>query len=115
MGENVSLYIIGLPKDKPAAELLRLKFGGAIEKAKKIFPKIIEAKIAVKSQNVEGLKTPYDVTAIVITCKNRLIHTESGWDILKIGEDLCRKLEGDLSKHVEKRQRESIRKKTNPS
>jgi ribosome-associated translation inhibitor RaiA len=87
----------------------------ALEKAKKIFPKITEAKITVKSQNVEGLKTHYDVTATVITSKNRLIYTESGWDVLKIGEDLCRKLEGDLSKHVEKRQRESIRKKTIPS
>ncbi len=115
MGEKVSLYVIGLPKDKPIAELLRLKFGGTLEKAKKIFPKITEAKITVKSQNVEGFKTHYDVTATVITSKNRLVYTESGWDILKIGEDLCRKLEGDLSKHVEKRQRESIRKKTIPS
>ncbi len=115
MGENVSLYIIGLPKDKPVAELLRLKFGGTLEKAKKIFSKIIEAKISVKSQNVEGLKTHYDVTANVITSKNRLTYTESGWDILKICEDLCRKLEGDLSKHVNKRQRESIRKKIIPS
>jgi len=115
MGENVSLYIIGLKKDKPIAEILRLKFGGALDKAKKIFPKIIEAKISVKSQNVEGLKTHYDVTATVITSKNRLIYTESGWDILKICEELCRKLEGDLSKHVDKRQRESIRKKTIPS
>jgi len=115
MGEKVSLYIIGLPKDKPVAELLRLKFGGTLEKAKKIFPKILEAKISVKSQNVEGLKTHYNVIATVITSKNRLTYTESGWDILKMCEDLCRKLEGDLSKHVNKRQRESIRKKTSPS
>jgi ribosome-associated translation inhibitor RaiA len=111
MSNNVSLFVIGLPKNKPVSELLRLKFGGTLDKAKKIFPKIIEAKISVKSQNVEGSKTHYDVKSTVITSKNRFSYTQSGWDILKICEELCRKLEGDLSKHADNRQRESIRKR----
>jgi len=111
MGENVSLYVIGLPKDKPVAELLRLKFGGTLEKAKKIFPKIIEAKISVEFQNPEGERTHYDVTSNITTTKNRFIYNESGWDILKICDELCRKLEGEFPSHDDKRQRESIRKK----
>jgi len=45
----------------------------------KALPKIIEAKISVKSQNTEGTRTHYEVTAIVTTTKNRLTYTESGW------------------------------------
>jgi len=67
------------------------------EKAKKILPKIIEAKISVKSQNIEGTRTHYEVTAIVTTTKNRLTFTESGWDILKISDELCRKLGGEFT------------------
>ncbi len=81
------------------------------EKAKKILPKIIEAKISVKSQNTEGTRTHYEVTAIVTTTKNRLTYTESGWDILKISDELCRKLGGEFTKHTDNRQRESIRKR----
>ena len=45
------------------------------------------------------------------TSDDRLVYTESGWDILKIADELSRKLERELSKHYDKRQRESIRKK----
>ena len=72
---------------------------------------IIEAKIDVKSQNPEGSRTHYDVTATIKTSKNQLVYTESDWDILKIADELCRKLERELSKHDDKRQRDSVRKK----
>ncbi|MGB0856031.1 MAG: HPF/RaiA family ribosome-associated protein [Nitrosopumilus sp.] len=111
MIDKIPLYVIGLPKDEPVNELLVAKFEGTLEKVKKILPEIIEAKISVKSQNPEGSRTHYDVTSTVTTSKNQLIYTESGWDILKICDELCRKLEGNLSKHDDKRQRESIRKK----
>lgn len=111
MTDNVPLYLIGLPKDEPAGELLLSKFGGALEKAKNVLPEIIEAKISVKSQNTEGTKTHYDVTATIVTAKNQLIYSESDWDILKISDKLCRKLEDNLTKHDSKRQRSSIRKK----
>jgi len=87
------------------------KFGHALEKAKNILPEIIEAKIAVEFQNPEGARTHYEVRATVITTKNRLVYTESGWDILKITDELSRKLEGEMPKHDNNRQRESIRKK----
>ena len=45
------------------------------------------------------------------TSNDRLVYTESGWDILKICDELCRKLEGEIPKHDNKRQRQSIRKK----
>ena len=108
---KVPLYVIGLPKDDVANELLLSKFGGALEKAQQILSDIIEAKISVKSQNPEGSRTHYDVTSTVITSKDRIIYTDSGWDILKICDELCRKLEGEFPKHDAKRQRESIRKK----
>ena len=108
---KVPLYVIGLPKDDVANELLLSKFGGALEKAQQILSDIIEAKISVKSQNPEGSRTHYDVTSTVITSKDRIIYTDSGWDILKICDELCRKLEGEFLKHDDKRQRESIRKK----
>ena len=109
--EKVPLYIIGLAKDEPANEILFSKFGGVLEKAKIILPEIIESKISIKSQNSEGSRTHFDVTATVTTSKNQLIYTSSGWDILKISDELCRKLEGEFSKHDDKRQRKSIRKK----
>jgi hypothetical protein len=43
--------------------------------------------------------------------KNQFVYTESGWDILKISDELCGKLEGEFPKRETKRQRESIRKK----
>jgi ribosome-associated translation inhibitor RaiA len=113
MSNNVPLFVIGLPKDEPANGLLMSKFGHALEKAKKILPEIIEAKIAVETQNTDGTRTHYEVRATVTTAKNQLLYTESGWDILKIADELCRKLEGELSKREDKRQRESIRKKEN--
>jgi len=111
MSNNVPLFVIGLPKDEPVNVLLMSKFGHALEKAKKILAEIIEAKIAVEFQNPEGKRTHYEVKAIVTTTKNRLVYTESGWDILKIADELCRKLEGEFTKHADNRQRESIRKK----
>lgn len=105
------LYVIGLPKDEPANELLASKIGGTIDKFQQKLSEIIEAKISVKSQNPEGSRTHYDVTSTIITSKNQIIHTASGWDILKICDELCRKLEAEFSKHDDKRQRESIRKK----
>ena len=111
MNENIPLYVIGLPKDKPEAKILISKFGSTLEKAKKILPEIIEAKISVKTQNPEGERTHYEVTSIITTSKNQLVFNESGWDILKICDELSRKLEGKFPSHDDKRQRESIRKK----
>lgn len=111
MTNSVPLYVIGLPKEEPANGLLMAKFGHALEKAKNVLPDILEAKITVETQNSEGSQTHYDVTAVVTTSKNRIVYTESSWDILKICDELCRKLEGELPKHDHKRQRESIRKK----
>jgi ribosome-associated translation inhibitor RaiA len=111
MSNNVPLFVIGLPKGEFAEGLLMSKFRHTLEKAEKILPEIIEAKIAVETQNPEGSRTHYEVRATVTTAKNQLVYTESGWDILKIADELCRKLEGELPKHETKRQRESIRKK----
>ena len=112
MNDKVPLYVIGLSKDEePAANLLRSKFGDTLDKAQKILSDIIEAKIDAKTQNSEGSRTHYDATATVVTSKNRLRYTESGWDILKIVDDLSKKLEGDLTKHDQNRQKKSIRKK----
>ena len=111
MTESIPLYIVGLADDEPAKELMMSKFGGSLEKVQPVLSDIIEAKISAKTQNPEGSRTHYDVTATVKTSKNQLIYTESGWDILKICDELCRKLEGELPKHDDKRQRDSIRKK----
>jgi ribosome-associated translation inhibitor RaiA len=111
MSNDVPLFVIGLPKDDFAKGLLMSKFRHTLEKAKKILPEIIEAKIAVETQNPEGSRTHYEVRATVTTAKNQLVYTESGWDILKISDELCRKLEGELPKRDTNRQRESIRKK----
>ncbi len=111
MSDTVPLFVIGLSKDEFANGLLMSKFGHALEKAKNILPDIIEAKIAVEFQNLEGSRMHYEVRATVTTAKNQLVYTESGWDILKIADELCRKLEGEFPKRETKRQRESIRKK----
>ena len=111
---DIPLYIVGLSKDKPFKEFISSKFKGVLQKGKKSLPEIIEAKISVKSQNTEGERTHYNITSTVITSKNRMIHTESGWDVLKICDELCRKLEREFSsrnKGHDKRQRKSIRKK----
>ncbi|KEQ55874.1 Sigma 54 modulation / protein [Marine Group I thaumarchaeote SCGC AAA799-E16] len=111
MTEKIPLYVIGLSKDDPANELIISKFGGALEKVQQVLPDIIEAKISIKSQNPEGSRTHYDVTATVKTSKNQLVYTESDWDILKICDQLIKKLEREMPKHDDKRQRDSIRKK----
>ncbi|QDI88305.1 hypothetical protein Nisw_01530 [Candidatus Nitrosopumilus sp. SW] len=111
MTEKIPLYVIGLSKDEPATEVLYSKFGAALEKVQPVLPDIIEAKIDVKSQNPEGSRTHYDVTATIKTSKNQLIYTESDWDILKICDLLIKKLEREMPKHDDKRQRDSIRKR----
>ena len=111
MTESIPLYIIGSAEDESVKELMMSKFGGSLEKVRPVLSDIIEAKISVKSQNPEGSRTHYDVTATVKISKNQLVYTESGWDILKICDELCRKLERELPKHDDKRQRDSIRKK----
>ena len=111
MSKKTPLYIVGLSKDEPANEVLYSKFGAALEKVQPVLSNIIEAKIDVKSQNSEGSRTHYDVTATIKTSKNQLVYTESDWDILKIADELSRKLERELSKHDDKRQRDSVRKR----
>ena len=111
MSDNVPLYEIGLSKEDPATELVMSKLGGALNKAKRVLSEIIEAKISIESQNPEGSRTHYNATFTVITSKKRLIYTDEGWDILKIADELCRKLESELIKHDHNRQKESIRKK----
>lgn len=107
---EVPLYIIGLSKDEPINEVILSKFGASLEKVQPVLPDVIEAKIDVKSQNTDGTRTHYDVTATIKTSKNQLVYTESDWDLLKIADELCRKLERELSKRDDKRQRDSIRK-----
>ncbi len=111
MAQKIPLFVIGLSKDDSANEILMSKFGGALEKVQHVLSDIIEAKISIETQNTEGERTHYDATAIVKTSKNQLVYTDSGWDILKIADELCRKLEGELPKHDDKRQRDSIRKR----
>jgi ribosome-associated translation inhibitor RaiA len=111
MTEKVPLFVIGLSKDEPANEIISSKFGDALEKVQQVLSHIIEAKITVESQNPEGSRTHYDATATVKTSKNQLIYTASGWDILKIADELSRKLEAELPKHDDNRQKDSIRKK----
>ena len=111
MISDVPLYIIGLSKNEPVGEFIKSKFRDTLEKSKKTLPEIIEAKISVKSQNSDGTRTHYDVTSTIITSKNQFIYTESGWDLLKIIDKLCSKLEGEIPKHDNLRQTESIRKK----
>ena len=69
MTESIPLYIIGSAKDEPTKELMMSKFGAALEKVQPVLSDIIEAKISVKSQNQEGSRTHYDVTATVKASK----------------------------------------------
>ena len=117
MSENndtIPLYVIGLPKEEPINAFIASKFQDILQKGKKVLPEIIEAKVSIKSQNPEGTRTHYDVTSTIVTSENSLIHKESGWDILKICDDLSKKLEREFfsrNNKNNKRQRESIRKK----
>ena len=108
---DAPLYIIGLPKDHPENEFLMSKIGGALEKFQKVFPNVMESKVSIKTQNSDGSRMFYDVTTTVKTGKNSLVYTDSGWDLLKISDEICRKLESELSSKENKRQRDSIRKK----
>lgn len=112
MTDKIPLYVIGLEKNKPIRQMIHAKFGATLEKVQFVLPKIIEAKVSIKSQNTDGERTHYDAIATVVNAKRQLVFTESGWDILKIVNELCRKLEGELSKpDNNKRQRDTIRKK----
>jgi len=70
MTDSVPLYVIGLSKDEFANGLLMSKFGHALEKAKKILPEIIEAKIAVEFQNPEGSRMHYEASSTMRTNYN---------------------------------------------
>ena len=113
MVDGIPLFVIGLPKDEPVGEFLKSKFEKTLEKVQQVLPDIIEAKISIKPQNPEGSRTHYDATAIVRTSKKQLVYTDSGWDLLKITDELCRKFERELSKHKDNHKKDSIRKKDN--
>ena len=114
--DSIPLYVIGLSKDqKSVNEFIASKFKQVLQKERKIRTDIIEAKISVKSQNEKGSRMHYDVTSTIITSKGNVIHTESRWDILKICNKLCQRLEQKLSSGYEqqsnKRHLKSIRKR----
>ena len=111
MGGTIPLFLVGMPRDDPKNEILVSKFEAALEKALPVFSSVLEAKIYVKSQNREGSRTHYEVTVTVVTSKDRFVYTESDWDVLKVCDILCKKIEAEISKHNKKRQRDSIRKK----
>jgi len=110
MIDQIPLFVIGLDKDEPVGEFLRSKFMASLEKVQPVLPDIIEAKISIKSQNPEGARTHYDATAIVRTSKNQLVYTDSGWDLLKIADELSKKLERELSKNRDNHKRKNFRK-----
>jgi hypothetical protein len=53
MSNDVPLFVIGLPKNDFAKGLLMSKFRHTLEKAKKVLPDIIEAKIAVPKRETK--------------------------------------------------------------
>jgi len=108
---EIPLYEIGLSKEDPSTELVLSKLAGSLEKAKSVLSEIIEAKISVDTKHPEGSRTHYFATFTVISSKKRLVYTDDGWDILKIVDNLCHKLENELTKHDDNRQKDSIRKR----
>ena len=108
---DISLFVVGLPKDEPNVELVTKKFSDVLKRIQKGISKIHEARIVVKTLNIRGKRRTYEVSVLIKTRRKRFAYKDTGWDLSNICESIGQKLLRELTQNkTGKRQKQSIRK-----
>ncbi|NIP62373.1 MAG: CBS domain-containing protein [Nitrosopumilaceae archaeon] len=110
MESEIPLYIIGLPEDQNT-ELIVAKFKNTLEKVRKVYNQIQEARISIKQHRSGRRKEgKYDVTALIITPRKSYNFKDVGFDLGNVVEQTNKKLMRSLTQRAKKRDKPSIRK-----
>ena len=110
MGNNIPLYIIGLPSTGSNAVLIRTKLSRVLKRLEKVYSKIDEARVTIERQRIGGKRQHYEVHVLIITPHRRHSYRETGWDLSNVCEQLGQRLLNNLTKRSNKRLKKSIRK-----
>ncbi len=115
MESEVPLYIVGLPKYQRNTDLMVSKFKNTLQKIRKVYNQIQEARISIK-QHRSGRKKEgkYEVTALIITPHKSYNFKEVGFDLGNVVEQTNQKLMRSLAKRAKRRNKTSIRKVSSP-
>lgn len=111
MKSEIPLYIVGLPEDQRNTDLIVSKFKNTLEKVRKVYNQIQEARISIK-QHRSGRKKvgKYNVTALIITPHKSYSFRDVGFDLGNVVEQTNKKLMKSLTRRAKKRDKPSIRK-----
>ena len=108
---DIPLFVVGLPKDEPNVELVTKKFSSVLKRIQKGISKIHEARITVKTLNIKGKRSTYEVSVLIKIQRKRFSYKDTGWDLSNICESIGQKLLRELTQNkTGKRQKQSIRK-----
>ncbi len=102
---DVPTYIVGLPDDLFEAEAAKQKFQRVIQRVRRSYPDLLEARAIVKQSHSSGERQRYEVEVRLNMRKGPLTYSETGWDLPAIFDVLANRLKRSTVKRVEKRRR----------
>ncbi|MFH0848286.1 MAG: CBS domain-containing protein [archaeon] len=89
---TIPTYIVGLPKDPFEAEAARTKFEGAVQRIRRTYPDLLEARAVVKQSRSSGERKRYEVEVRLNTPKESVAYSEEGWDLPAVFDILSNRL-----------------------
>lgn len=78
---GIPIYIVGLPEDPFEAEAARIKFEGVVQRIRRTYPDLLEARAVVKQSRSSGERKRYEVEVRLNTSKDSVAYSEEGWDL----------------------------------
>jgi len=108
---EVPAYVVGMPQDHHNSEIVKSKFSKIIQRVRKVYPEIEEARAIIKQHHAKGQRQFYQVTVNVISPYRILNYTQVGWDFSRIFDLIGKKIRRKVSKKRKQRSKKSIRKR----
>lgn len=106
---TIPMFIVGMPREDNV-NIISEKFKKTLERLKKVYPEIQEAKVYVKKHHGTGSRYNYEVSASIITPHQRYVFSREGFDLSKVFDEISGRLLRLLAKRAKKRYKLSIRK-----
>ncbi|MGQ9543389.1 MAG: CBS domain-containing protein [Candidatus Bathyarchaeia archaeon] len=91
---EIPAYIVGLPDDPFESEVAKSKFLNVVERLKRGFPEVEEARSIIKTyKSKEGKeRRRYEVDVTIKTPKEVINYTHTGWELPSIYDELATRL-----------------------
>jgi CBS domain-containing protein len=77
----VPTYIVGLPDDPFEAEAAKAKFERVVQRVRRSYPDLLEARAVIKHSRSSGERRRYEVQVQFKTTKEVQTYTEAGWEL----------------------------------